>query len=383
MEEILEPSFVVLFTVSGAYLGLTLGMLLLFVKSKQNKSNVFLGIFVLMFSLFLWPTTLYRINLLETFPHVILLNGLNAFLIGPVMWLYVRSSTEKNFKFTPSMWLHFVPFLLDVVNQMPYLTSSGAEKLQFYFDILNRGKLNQSPIISFIEAIHATTYFVLTARLVILYKKNVMNNSSYIDVALHRWLLLFCCFLLFPILALMLFVFSGLKIIPITFLALTVFALINSVYFATFLKPSLFRALPHQISTLSKEETKKQKYESSNLQEAQKDKLVNKVVSHVEKEKPYQEPELTLAELGDQIGIQPHYLSQIINQKLNCNFMDFINGYRVEAAKEKLVDEKFGHYTILAIAYEVGFNSKTAFYSAFKKNTGTTPSQFRKSLVIQ
>ena len=77
-----------------------------------------------------------------------------------------------------------------------------------------------------------------------------------------------------------------------------------------------------------------------------------------------------------------HYLSQIINEKLNCNFLDFINGYRIDDAKDKLLDENYEHFTILAIAYEVGFNSKSAFYTAFKKNTNSTPSQYRKSLAV-
>lgn len=381
MEEILQPSFIVLFTISGAYLGLSLGIMLLFLKSRQNKSNIYLGIFVLIFSLYLWPTALYRMNMLESFPHIIRVNGLNGFLIGPLMWLYIRSSTEKNFTFTPVLLLHFVPLLMDLGYQLPTFSLSGREKLQLFFDILNRGKIDQPNWLLALKTIHATAYCVLAIRLVILYKKNVVNNASYIDVTLHRWLLLFSCSLLFPIATIILFTFSGLTVVPVTFVAIAIFFFINSVYFATFLKPSLFRKFPHQITPQTKEEVVKEKYESSNLQEQQKEKLVEKLVAYVETEKPYQESELTLAELAGQVNIQPHYLSQIINQKLNCTFLDFINGYRVEAAKSMLRDEKYEHYTILATAYEAGFNSKTAFYSAFKKHTGTTPSGYRKSVV--
>jgi len=382
VEEILQPSIVVLFTISGAYLGLTLGIMLLFLKSRQNKSNVFLGIFVLLFSLYLWPATLYRINLLKTFPHIIRANSLNAFLVGPLMWLYIRSSTEKDFKFTPVLWLHFVPFLMDLTYQIPIFALSGEEKLRFFFDIVNRGEINEPKWLLLLKVLHAAIYCVLAVRLVFLYKKNVVNNASYIDAALHRWLLLFSCSLLFPIVTLIVLTFSGLTIVPITFVALAVFFFINSIYFATFLKPSVFRKFPHQIVITSKQETAKQKYENSTLQDAQKDKLAEKIVAYVESEKPYQESELTLPDLADQVKIQPHYLSQIINQQLNCTFLDFINGYRVEAAKKMLRSDDYDHYTILAIAYEAGFNSKTAFYSAFKKNVGTTPSGYRKSAVV-
>ena len=120
------------------------------------------------------------------------------------------------------------------------------------------------------------------------------------------------------------------------------------------------------------------KYEGSTLQEPQKEKFLKKLLGHMETAKPFQEPELTISQLGGQLKIPPYSLSQVINEKLQCNFLDFINGYRVEAAKKLLADKNHKHLTILSIAYEVGFNSKTAFYSAFKKQTGKTPTAFRK-----
>lgn len=317
-------------------------------------------------------------NLLETLPHINRLYVLNGFLLGPLMWLYIRSSTEKNFTFTTGLLFHFIPFLMDFAFQIPMLALSGAEKMKLYFDMVNRGNLNGYPILYISKSIHSLIYFLLGVRLIYLYKKNVTNTASYIDMGLHRWLLLFCCILLLPLTTIIIIALSGFAYFPISFLAVAVFMFINAVYFAIFLKPNLFNALPHQIVTQSTEETAKQKYEYSNLKDAQKEKLVEKLVAHVEAEKSYQEPELTIADLAEQVNIQPHYLSQIINQNLNCTFLDFINGYRIEAAKKMLRSDDYGHFTILAIAYEAGFNSKTAFYNAFKKRTGTTPSSYRK-----
>jgi len=101
---------------------------------------------------------------------------------------------------------------------------------------------------------------------------------------------------------------------------------------------------------------------------------------YIQEEKPYQEPELTLTDLAERVHIPSNYLSQVINEKMDCTFMDFINQHRVEEAKDKLKNEKFSHYTIIAVAYEVGFNSKSAFYAAFKKHAKTTPSEFRKTM---
>ena len=94
--------------------------------------------------------------------------------------------------------------------------------------------------------------------------------------------------------------------------------------------------------------------------------------------KPYLESDLTLLKLSQQIGISTHNLSQVINEKLDMNFYDFVNKHRVEEAKRLLIDPAKQPLTILAIAEEAGFNSKTTFNSCFKKFTSTTPSEYKR-----
>ena len=96
-------------------------------------------------------------------------------------------------------------------------------------------------------------------------------------------------------------------------------------------------------------------------------------------------PHQTLAELqalqklAARLSIPPQHLSQVVNEQLNQNILDYINTHRVEEAKRRLADPARKHLSILAIAEEVGFNSKSSFNSVFKKYTNITPSEFRKS----
>jgi len=154
-----------------------------------------------------------------------------------------------------------------------------------------------------------------------------------------------------------------------------------SVYIAVLTKPKLFHALPNQIVIQKPEEEKKRRYENSNLKETQKIKYQEKLQTYLKNEESYKNPELTLSKLSEEVNIPSHYVSQVINEKLKVNFLDFINGYRVEAAKKILLDDKYNHYTVTAIAYEAGFNSRSTFYSAFKKMTGKTPSAYRKEML--
>ncbi|MEM8930572.1 MAG: helix-turn-helix transcriptional regulator [Acidobacteriota bacterium] len=95
----------------------------------------------------------------------------------------------------------------------------------------------------------------------------------------------------------------------------------------------------------------------------------------METEQPFLDPDLTLADLASTLGTTPRRLSRWINSHHHTNFSDFVNGYRITAARERLRDPDGG--TILDILHAVGFNSKSAFNQAFKRRTGMTPSQYR------
>jgi len=85
--------------------------------------------------------------------------------------------------------------------------------------------------------------------------------------------------------------------------------------------------------------------------------------------KPYRDSSLTLTGLSKQLSITMCYLSQIVNESFNQNFNDFINSYRIKESQYLLLDHSNGKMTVLEIAYKVGFNSKSAFNTAFKKHT--------------
>ena len=100
----------------------------------------------------------------------------------------------------------------------------------------------------------------------------------------------------------------------------------------------------------------------------------------MEIEKLYRDETISLQSLSKKLSISPHQLSEIINKKLDKNFWDFINTYRIEEAKKLLRDPKRADQRILSIAFAVGFNTKTAFNNVFKKYTKMTPSQYKKNL---
>jgi AraC-like DNA-binding protein len=121
------------------------------------------------------------------------------------------------------------------------------------------------------------------------------------------------------------------------------------------------------------------KYSGSKITEDKSKKMISQLKDLMQSTKPYLNPDLTIKDLSEQFNIHHKFLSQVINSQFGKNFYDFVNHYRIEEAKEIMTETSDEKMTILEILYKVGFNSKSAFNNAFKKNTGKTPSEFKKT----
>ena len=122
----------------------------------------------------------------------------------------------------------------------------------------------------------------------------------------------------------------------------------------------------------------KNKYKDSKLSKVDSHIHLQNLRKMVEKDKLYLDPNLKIRDISSRMGIPRKVLSQLINELLEKNFKNFINHYRVEEARKKLVDPDQKDFILLKIIYETGFNSKSVFNTVFKKHTGMTPSEYRK-----
>lgn len=161
------------------------------------------------------------------------------------------------------------------------------------------------------------------------------------------------------------------------------------------LKPVFYKTVLFRVSTIlvvlvlvslgwvvyrKRKNGKNGKYKNSNLNPIFMDECIKKLNYLMDIERIYRDETLSLQSLAEKISVTPHQLSRILNDRLNKNFADFINTYRVEEVKRLLRDPKSADRKILSIAFDAGFNTKTAFNTAFKKYTKTTPSEYRKEI---
>ncbi len=120
------------------------------------------------------------------------------------------------------------------------------------------------------------------------------------------------------------------------------------------------------------------KYAASTLQSTECTRILERLLEFVEEERPYLDPLLTIEGLARKLSVSPKHLSQTIHSRLNQSFYDFVNAQRIEAAKNRFLSDPSQTRTVLEIAFDVGFNSKSVFNVAFKRHTGMTPKDFRR-----
>jgi YesN/AraC family two-component response regulator len=236
-------------------------------------------------------------------------------------------------------------------------------------------------------------YYFLAQRTLTSYQKSIthlFSDISKIDLAWARWLINGYLFLIISLLALFYFVVQYPDQFELVIVINTT-VITPYIYLITFkglTQPTLWQTAANgQRDKLEKEireaaeieasKKDKKKNEFMKQQENRSEQIVSRITEKMQNEKLYQETELTLQNLADSIGFPSYQVSQAINERMNKNFYDLVNGCRVEEAKRLLLDPKNKNFTILSIGFEAGFNSKTTFNTIFKKFTGLTPTAFK------
>lgn len=161
---------------------------------------------------------------------------------------------------------------------------------------------------------------------------------------------------------------------------LSVGLLIYSLAYVNWSHPGISPAiLPEREAVPDLPEPTDRKRLNYNLSIEQLRKYADKLEAILQEQQVYLNPELSLNNLSEKLGIPAYQVSEIINRHYELSFFDLINQFRVNEVKKRLADPAYSHFSVLAISMDCGFNSKSSFNNAFKKITGTTPSKYRKS----
>jgi AraC-like DNA-binding protein len=371
----MEPSIKLLAILNllGAAQGMFLGLALLGVKRDNEVAKRLLAALVFTIAVNVAGAVVRTTHYDFTFPHLSRVHDPFPFLTIPLLFLYVRALTSRKPSFPKRDFLHFVPFVVCVVYLIPYYLQSREGKLSSLLAESSAPSLGswyyaRSAILLFMGAV----YLVFTVSVILAFVRSGKERTSPTGKAvLFQIRFLVVGFLLLFVGGVVRYVFDHTAKRNLL-LPLGASILVYAIGYLSFRNPEV-------LARETDEAAPAKKYERSTLTPETAERYLKRLLQVMEAEKPYLDPELTVSKLAEKLSVPAPHLSQIINERLSQTFVDFINTHRVEEAKRRLLDPSRRHYSVLAIAEEVGFNSKSSFNSVFKKHARMTPSEFRKS----
>lgn len=346
----------------GAIIAQSIFATLMLIFSKKNTtSNRILAILILAISLWLIDSFLYVSGVYTNDPNFYFLPIYYSLGFGPLIFFYVKSITNAGFAFKKRDLIHFIPLLLQAVLYFILTFQSYETKRWYWFDVHQPFTYN----IEFTATLLSLAiYLFYSIQLLVTYQSWVNNNFSEDSKIRLNWL----------------------KIMLTIWLLLTIGWLLEvglryffDDYTSIFSVPMLgITAIVLAIGGLQQSNLSHIQFSNKSLEpnSAIDDTIVDEITSRMNQEKDFLNPDLTLKQFANCLNLPPRTVSNHINQRLGKTFIDFVNEYRVEEVKKKLQSGDKDVYSLLGIAMNSGFNSKSTFNRIFKKVTGKSPRQY-------
>jgi AraC-like DNA-binding protein len=350
---------------------LFVGIFLITNKKGNRRNNMLLGTIFLLIAWNIGDLTLQMSGVIlkwEVLQHI---DDGFYLLYGPIFYLYAQGVIFRDFKLSGSHLLHLIPFLLFTVTFLS-LTNFAAISSE---EIIKNELPWQFYLVSSLLYTHFFVYLGLTYKSLWKYRKIIKNKYSQIDQINLDWLSFFINTLGLLTFVSLIHNFIGLAenrrvfITTLVLLLIFVFYFVNKVILKALRQPEIFAGITQNETA---------KYLGSNLTSDQIEEYKKQLLALISSEKPFLDPQVSLSDLSKKLSVSAKHLSQVINQSFNKSFFDFINSYRIQEAQQILRESRDDKLTVLEVMFQVGFNSKSSFNTAFKKETGQTPTEFRK-----
>ncbi|MGB7395559.1 MAG: helix-turn-helix domain-containing protein [Pricia sp.] len=378
----MEYNFYAFFETVGFIQALTLGALLTAVHKSKYKSTLFLGFFLLAFALETVPIILESLGAFDLYPSLYLLPFDFFWLHFPLFYIYTQQISifsDDKIKY----WVLY-PGILAFIAQLIFFFFSYEIKFAIAdsvgYDIYTYCKIAYGLVIG------VYTLFILNR-----HRIEVHNYFSMVESKELKWAR---NFLIFNIIGSLLYSIFNHTI------GKSIFA---EIFFVCFDLILIYWVSYHGVKQRNVISllVKKEEFESASIEPLEKilagrvdesndesdkkedkEALMEKIDAYMVSSESFTHKDLTIIDLSERLEVHPKRISTTINTVQNQNFNAYVNQFRVKKAEELLQDESKGHLSIEGIGNEVGFHSKSAFYSAFKKFSGTTPSKYKEGIMF-
>ncbi|NQZ08990.1 MAG: AraC family transcriptional regulator [Algicola sp.] len=363
------------------FVHLLVALFLLSIRSGNQVSNRFLAFFLFITALDI--SNFIFTDFYGTHLNLDMLRANCAALLAPTLYFYVKSVIYNDLTFKAKDLVHSLSFVLICLLFVPrfHLVDDVAKRA--FYD--NLAPLFEVIVVNVLLHLQIGFYLTLIFKLLSRYQSTVLNNYSDADKLTKQWLNNFMLlFLIVFLIALLRNVIKFtqwqalLNVVTPLMMAVTL-GFVCWILWQALHHPGIFQGISTTVESLvpqSDSATPNQK--DKGIDDSEAEPILARLKAHMSQQKPYLEPALNIDTLAQQLDLTAQDISTLLNRHLGLHFFDFINSYRVNAAADILAAKKYQDKTILDTLYEVGFNSKSSFNTAFKKQLKMTPSQFRQ-----
>lgn len=360
-----------------------LSFLLFSTRRKTNTvANRWLAAFLCLLGFFMLDDSLQVYGIYKQYPALYGFPGLSVFALAPTLYLSVVHFVSVDRKFAPENWWHLAPFFPLLLLSLPLMFFPAEVKIKLMESDQERLDTVDRVVIGLI-LLQIFIYWYLSLRKLQKHRKNIGRITASVPEFDLKWLL----WVLYGIGGMMLRWWIELWYhtldINASWAAPVYLAGVAWIGHFALQQKEIYPFTDMQSTSVAtimtdNEEASVSSRKSPFTEEMLAD-LKYRLLVLIEQKKPYLDPELNLPGLAAQMQLSVHEMSHLVNEGFQENFAQFINRHRIEESKRLLHSEKYAHLNMVGIAFESGFNSKTAFNTAFKKMTGLSPSAFRDS----
>ncbi|WP_454048079.1 helix-turn-helix domain-containing protein [Chryseobacterium sp. Marseille-Q8038] len=361
-----------LFYLAGVFIA-CFSSLLILGKRKKIMADYVLAVWFLMIGIHLILFMLFFSGSYVKYPYFLGFEVIFPFIHGPMLYVYVLCVTGRNPGMKTAL-LHGIPVLMICILLSQFLMMSPWDRLASYQNG-NNGYKSLSKVIKYLMILSGIVYVVLSLLAVRKYSKGISSQYSNTEKINLNWL--------YYLIAGIAFIWIAVIIRnDILIFSIVVLFIVMAAYFGISRVGILDLPVGIDMTEDKEEDHEMVKYQKNSPGDEAIQSIYEKLVYKMEHEKLYKDPELNLNNIAKVLEVHPNVLSQVINSMEQKNFYDYINRQRIEEFKRTVVLQENQKYTILSLAFECGFNSKTSFNRNFKKYMNCSPTEFLKSQSI-